>query len=1064
MSRKTRKLMWSVPLIAAVAVIGALAAFMTLQQPNEAEAQHMEVPGMVQNLTVVAREAGTPQEELEVTWDPPAIDDGGPVTSYRIDVSEDGMRWLPYIEDHLESDLRIVYDGLMALETMHFRVFAFNSAGTGPGTSEMGTTTASTVPDRPDELMASDATALDADFGIDLDRDGDVNVPAARVINNLNEFDFQLDLEVDDGFVNETDVDDLVESGGPATTATGWAGSRQTVIQLTWEAPDDPPGAPVTSYRIEYSGERDGDRWTLLDDEAPCPANTGVDEGDCLYQHVGLRAATTNEYRIYANNSVGTGPVSDGATGKTAMSTAPDTISGVVIGLAPDSTALHLRWIAPMDPHGAHVTHYLVQAKLGTSDGTSTGDVVAAAEDAGYENLHSGVSIDRPRGSFETVIYNVGGDDLEDNAEIDIPKDSAGRYVIPALGLTVDVRIAAINRMNTDVEANDIPDASTGHDDNDGVWYEIENVPVGHEDNPRKPDEPDVKEDSDQHDGRSGLDIWWDAADFNEGKGPDDTAFGEGVEYILVINGTEQTASTIGGADTLNHVTAVATGAAETGESDWDKPWFNHDALRAELERTYILYALNSAVDDLTDDASIRSFPSNPEKETTADPLKPGAPRNLAVTADGHTEVKVTWQRPQVNDTGCVVEETPVLVDREDDGSECPAGSVMSVITGYKIEMSLTGTGNWEVLEANYKPGAADSDDNFTYSATGLQPDTRYYFRIAAVNSQGAGEPTTHESDDTDDPGMPTAPGGLVAQADGFDTLKICWYEQNIVDPLQGDAALDEGLPILGYKISYVMDDDSEMVLVENTMSAATQWMETGLLAGTTRTYRVRAITLGGVGSDYAEASATTDPADAPGMPTAVSASATSDTEITVTWSSPASNGGADITGYMVQSAYEMSDGTMSDWMDVDPAHTGMTMSYMDTGLMEMTKYYYRVAAMNAAGMGEYSDGMAMATTQAADTSLGPVTNVMASSDEAGTLTLTWEGGENADFYLLIAVDLASVGTDSLDYDRSRINDGMATTGDVTGLNSGSEYLGIVIALKSDGTFLHGTAGTITVD
>ena len=30
MSRKTRKLMWSVPLIAAVAVIGALAAFVVL--------------------------------------------------------------------------------------------------------------------------------------------------------------------------------------------------------------------------------------------------------------------------------------------------------------------------------------------------------------------------------------------------------------------------------------------------------------------------------------------------------------------------------------------------------------------------------------------------------------------------------------------------------------------------------------------------------------------------------------------------------------------------------------------------------------------------------------------------------------------------------------------------------------------------------------------------------------------------------------------------------------------------------------------------------------------------
>ena len=39
MSRKTRKLMWSVPLIAAVAVIGALAAFMTLTPNNTAEAQ-----------------------------------------------------------------------------------------------------------------------------------------------------------------------------------------------------------------------------------------------------------------------------------------------------------------------------------------------------------------------------------------------------------------------------------------------------------------------------------------------------------------------------------------------------------------------------------------------------------------------------------------------------------------------------------------------------------------------------------------------------------------------------------------------------------------------------------------------------------------------------------------------------------------------------------------------------------------------------------------------------------------------------------------------------------------
>ena len=78
------------------------------------------------------------------------------------------------------------------------------------------------------------------------------------------------------------------------------------------------------------------------------------------------------------------------------------------------------------------------------------------------------------------------------------------------------------------------------------------------------------------------------------------------------------------------------------------------------------------------------------------------------------------------------------------------------------------------------------------------------------------------------------------------------------MDELTGDAALDEGLPLLGYKITYV-DGENEVVLEENTMSMDTQYMDPNTLAGeTTRTYRVRSITLGGVGEMYAEAMATT--------------------------------------------------------------------------------------------------------------------------------------------------------------------------------------------------------------
>ena len=36
MSRKTRKLIWSVPLVATLAIVGALAMFMTALAPNDA--------------------------------------------------------------------------------------------------------------------------------------------------------------------------------------------------------------------------------------------------------------------------------------------------------------------------------------------------------------------------------------------------------------------------------------------------------------------------------------------------------------------------------------------------------------------------------------------------------------------------------------------------------------------------------------------------------------------------------------------------------------------------------------------------------------------------------------------------------------------------------------------------------------------------------------------------------------------------------------------------------------------------------------------------------------------
>ena len=200
----------------------------------------------------------------------------------------------------------------------------------------------------------------------------------------------------------------------------------------------------------------------------------------------------------------------------------------------------------------------------------------------------------------------------------------------------------------------------------------------------------------------------------------------------------------------------------------------------------------------------------------------------------------------------------------------------------------------------------------------------------------------------------------------------------------------------------------------------------------------------------------------APGMPMNVMAEATSDTMITVSWESPADDGGSDITGYMVQRAYRMSDGMMSDWMDVDPAHMGMDMMYMDMGLMAETTYYYRVAAMNAEGTGAYSDGTAMATTMMATTTmdeLGTVTDVITGFNRGGALQVSWTKAANASGYIIIAINVNDVNRDVV---AVVLNDGDLDTRNISGLTPGATYDIYVAATASGGKNTLSDAARVT--
>ena len=87
--------------------------------------------------------------------------------------------------------------------------------------------------------------------------------------------------------------------------------------------------------------------------------------------------------------------------------------------------------------------------------------------------------------------------------------------------------------------------------------------------------------------------------------------------------------------------------------------------------------------------------------------IAPGAPTDLTATAAGETRINLSWTAP-TSDGG-------------------------ATISGYKVEVSLTGTSGWSDLVAN--TGATDT----TYSHTGLSAGNTRHYRVKAINSAGTG-------------------------------------------------------------------------------------------------------------------------------------------------------------------------------------------------------------------------------------------------------------------------------------------------------------------------------------
>lgn len=153
--------------------------------------------------------------------------------------------------------------------------------------------------------------------------------------------------------------------------------------------------------------------------------------------------------------------------------------------------------------------------------------------------------------------------------------------------------------------------------------------------------------------------------------------------------------------------------------------------------------------------------------------------------------------------------------------------------------------------------------------------------------------------------------------------------------------------------------------------------------------------------------------AGVPSIPTNLTATVNSDTQITLTWSEPANNGST-ITGYTVQYK-KNADSTWTTWA----TNAETDRSAPITGLTGSTLYNFRVAAVNGIGTGDWAN--VNATTNAPAVPPGAPTNLVASSPSqasAGGLvswTVSWtpptnNGGAAITKYQY-AIDIDASGT-----------------------------------------------------
>jgi GDSL-like Lipase/Acylhydrolase family/Secretion system C-terminal sorting domain/Fibronectin type III domain len=275
--------------------------------------------------------------------------------------------------------------------------------------------------------------------------------------------------------------------------------------------------------------------------------------------------------------------------------------------------------------------------------------------------------------------------------------------------------------------------------------------------------------------------------------------------------------------------------------------------------------------------------------------------------------------------------------------------------TGFQIERSLTPGSGYSLISTT-------SANTTSYSNTGLKYNTKYYYRIRAINSGGAST-YTGEVTGTTYQTLPAAPTALASIAISIGQVNLTW----------NDASDNE----TEFAIERSLTGGADFELMATMPSNTTSYSDTNVSPVTTYYYRLSAANIIG-NSPYSTVSTATTPILPPASPLSLTATATSFSEIALSWIDNSDNE----SSFLIQRSLTSGNSFVTiATVDADQ------LSYTDNLLNSTTAYYYRVAATNAGGSSQFTEEASAVTLEGPPATPLALIATTISSNEIG---LSW--------------------------------------------------------------------------